>query len=128
MKVRVPKEELKDIRALQQKYQAKFLQAELKGEEAIVEMLEVASLDFFVYVYNCKATLALMDGAMALDITEGEWEYDKELYQELIDQIIYEDNEGSITWSGTYWPQSEKSLTLFREFLKGLKRKAVASK
>jgi len=124
MKVRVPKEELEDVRALEQKFQAKFLQAELLEKEAIVEMLPVASLDFFVYVYNCKATLALMDGAMALDITEDEWEYDKELLQELIDRVIYEDNDGSTTWSGNYWPQSKESLALFEEFLKGLRRKA----
>jgi len=124
MKVRVPIGELKDIQALEQKFQAKFLQAELGEEEAIVEMLPVASLDFFVYVYNCKATLALLKGVVVLGITKDEWEYDEELYQELIDQVIYEDNDGSITWSGNYWPQSEESLALFREFLKGLKRKA----
>jgi len=36
MKVRVPKEELEDVRALEQKFQAKFLQAELLEKEAIV--------------------------------------------------------------------------------------------
>jgi len=127
MKARVPKEELKDIRALEQKFQAKFLQAELLEEEAIVEMLPVASLDFFVYVYNCKATLVLVGETLAemhVAITNDEWKYNEELYQKLVDQVIYEDNDGSITWSGNYWPQSEESLSLFKEFLKGLKRKA----
>jgi pyruvate-formate lyase-activating enzyme len=84
------------------------------------------SLDFFVLVYNCKATLVLTGETMDIEVTEDEWEYDEELYEELINHIIYDDNDGSITWSGNnYWPQSEKSPTLFAELMRGLSRKVT---
>ena len=113
-----------DIPALERELGGKFLSAQILGELAIVSLLPVASLEFFIDVRNCRGTLVLVDekGKEAW-ITEEEWEYNPDLYQQLIDRVVYDDNDGAINLSGRYYPQSSKSLELFQALVQTLKKK-----
>lgn len=117
MQITVRTEELADIPALERKHKAKFLQANILGEEAVVEMLPVADLGFFVNVWNCQGFLVLVDGENETLVTEDEWQYDQELYGKLVERVIYDDNNGAINWSGRYFPQSKESLALFSRLM-----------
>lgn len=124
MLVRVKTSELADIPALEKHHGGKLLRAEILGDEAVVEFLPVASLEFFVDVWNCQGTVVLVKEGEEIYIDEDEgWEYDPELYNRLVEHVVYDDNDGAINWSGRYWPQSKESLQLFRTFLGTLKRK-----
>jgi hypothetical protein len=128
-KITVRTEELADIPALERKHKAKLLQAHILGEEAIAEMLPVASLEFFIDVWNCQGTLVLVDGEQETWVTKDEWQYDQELYGELVERVVYDDNDGAINMSGRYYAQTEESEGLFHKLLaqmqKRQKEKAV---
>ena len=104
---------LSDIPALEKALGGKFLQTEiLPSGKAEVTILPVASLEFFVNVWNCQAELVLAHGG---DCTPAEevLELDAELLEELVNQVVYDDNDGAINLSGQYFPQSKESLALF---------------
>ena len=126
-KITVRTEELADIPALERKHQAKLLQAHILGEEAIAEMVPVASLEFFVDVWNCQGTLVLVDGEQETWVTEDEWQYDPQLYGELVERVIYDDNDGAINMSGRYYPQTEESGELFHKVLVSMEKKGGES-
>jgi hypothetical protein len=122
-RVAVDANRLNDIPALERALEGKFLQAEiLAGGKAEVTILPVASLDFFVNVWNCQAELYLVHGG---DCTPAEdvVDLDPEGLQALIDQVIYEDNDGAINMSGQYFPTSEESLAAFRRLMATAKPK-----
>lgn len=117
--------ELADIDALEARLGGKVLRAEILGDKAVVEFLPVASLAFFINVWNCQGTVVLVKEGEEIYIDEG-WEYDPELYRQLVERVVYDDNDGAINWSGRYWPRTEESLKLFHAFLKSLRRKVEA--
>ena len=87
--------------------------------------LPVASLDFFVNVWNCQAELYLAHGS---DCTSAEevLELDAEALEELLDRVVYDDNDGAINISGQYFPQSEESLALFSRLTSSARPKVKA--
>lgn len=117
IKVAVDTNRLNDIPALEAALEGKFLQAEiLPGGKAEVTMLPVASLDFFVNVWNCAGELYLSHGG---DCTPADdvLEMDAEAVQALIDRVVCDDNDGGINMSGQYFPQSEESVAMFRALM-----------
>lgn len=117
LRVAVDVSRLNDIPALERALEGKFLQAEiLPGGKAEVTVLPVASLDFFVSVWNCQADLFVAYGgdcAPAEDVLD----VDPTTLQELINQVVYEDNDGAINVSGLYWPTGDESMALFQRLM-----------
>lgn len=113
LRVAVDANRLNDIPALEEALGGKFLQAELlEGGKAEVSLLPVASLDFFVNVWNCQAQLYLAYGG-ACELAEEVLDLDAEAVQELIDLVVYDDNGGAINMSGLYYPTSDESAAAF---------------
>jgi hypothetical protein len=117
LRVAVDTDRLNDIPALEAALGGKFLQAELlAGGKAEVTILPVASLDFFVNVWNCQAELYLAHGGNCTPAEEV-LEMDAEAVKMLIDRVVYDDNNGAINMSGQYFPTSEESLAAFRQVM-----------
>jgi len=126
LRVAVDAARLSDIPALEKALGGKFLQAEiLPSGKAEVTILPVASLEFFVNVWNCQAELYLAHGG---DCTPAEQvlELDADLLEELQDRVVYDDNDGAINISGQYFPQSEESLALFSRLTSSARPKVKA--
>ena len=126
LRVAVDAARLSDIPALEKALGGKFLQAEiLTSGKAEVTILPVASLEFFVNVWNCQAELYLAHGG---DCTPAEQvlELDADLLEELQDRVVYDDNDGAINISGQYFPQSEESLALFSRLTSSARPKVKA--
>jgi len=126
LRVAVDAARLCDIPALEKALGGKFLQAEiLPSGKAEVTILPVASLEFFVNVWNCQAELYLAHGG---DCTPAEQvlELDADLLEELQDRVVYDDNDGAINISGQYFPQSEESLALFSRLTSSARPKVKA--
>lgn len=117
LRVAVDANRLNDIPALEKALGGKFLQANLlPGGKAEVTILPVASLEFFVNVWNCQAELYLAHGG---DCTPAEevLEMDALALEALVEQVVYGDNEGGINMSGQYFPTSEESLAAFQRVM-----------
>jgi len=126
LRVAVDVARLSDIPALEKALGGKFLQAEiLPSGKAEVTILPVASLDFYVDVWNCQAELYLAHGGKCTPAEEV-LELDAELLEELVDQVVYDDNDGAINMSGQYFPQSEESLALFGRLMGAARPKVKA--
>lgn len=123
LRVAVDTTRLSDIPALEKALGGKFLQAEiLPSGKAEVTILPVASLEFFVNVWNCQAELYLAYGGDCTPADEV-LELDAEALEELIERVVYDDNDGAINISGQYFPQSEESLALFSRLMETAKPK-----
>jgi hypothetical protein len=104
---------LQDVAGWERANGAKVLQAELLGDgRARAEVLPVATLAWYVNVWNCRADLVLVTG-------EGErcaeelFDLDAAALDALTDRVIYEDHCGAVNMSGWYHPLSGESLALF---------------
>jgi len=116
LRVSVDAGRLSDIPALEQALGGKFIQAEISGDKAEVTILPVPSLEFFVNVWSCRAELYLVHGGNCTPAGEV-LELDAEAAQALVDQVVYEDNDGAINMSGMYYPTSQESLALFQRVM-----------
>lgn len=116
IKVAVGANRLSDIPALEAALEGKFLYAEVKGGKAEVTLLPVASLDFFINVWNCQGDLYLAHGGKCT-LADDVLEMDTRAVQTLINRVVCDDNEGGINMSGQYFPQSEESVAMFRAIL-----------
>ena len=124
LKVAIDATRLSDIPALEQALGGKFLQAEILGAKAEVTILPVASLEFFVNVWNCRAELYLAHGGDCT-LADEVLELDAELLEELLDHVVYDDNDGAINISGQYFPTSDESLALFHRLMETAAPKVV---
>jgi len=78
---------------------------------------------FYIDVWNCRGTVVLWDGKNAEYITEDKYTFDRKLYNELVETVVYDDNGGAINFSGHYYPQSDKAINLFNRLKKTLEVK-----
>lgn len=105
----------------------RFVGAEIlpSGLLANAEFVDV-SQGFWVNVGNFRGTIVLAgkkaDYSEDIYISPEKYDYDHDLAHQLIHQVI-RDNDGSITWSGHYYPVTKKSFQLFQKFLKTLSKR-----
>jgi len=123
-KVFIPKEQ--DVREYELKNKVKVVSGELKPEGLYADIIDI-SAGFFIDVWNCQGRVVLWgekeDWSDNKYITSDEYQYDEKLHEELVNTVIYDDNDGAINMSGHYYPQSEKSQELFKEFIQTVKKK-----
>lgn len=122
MKITVPVSDLHDLGKLERKHRAKFIQATIDGDTAVVEMSPVADLAFYVNVRNCCGTIVLCaeTGNQFLDDL---YEYDEALADALIIQVVEGDYDAGINMSGQYWPLTAKSVKLFQKLMQSARPK-----
>ncbi len=111
--------ELEDIDALENRVGGKFLDAALHGDgTGTARFIPVASREFYVDVWNCSGTV-VVNGEY---VTEDLFDFDHELHDDLVTQVVENDNDGALNWSGQYHPRTEESLKLFRDFMDTVER------
>ena len=111
--------ESRDIEQLEREMHAHFLWAEVAADGKLIAHMLPTTADFWVNVWNCRGTIVIGDTY----IHDGNFDYDDKLYEELVNTVVYDDNDGAINWSGLYYPRTYKSARLFKKFLKTLKAK-----
>ena len=121
--VAVDPSRLNDIPALERALGGKFIGAEMRGSRAVVEILPVTDLRFWVDVRNLKGEIYLEYGGHTEPLDEIMESYDRDLAQELIAQVVEGDNGGALNMSGMYFPTSQKSIALFEQLMQSAKPK-----
>jgi len=111
-----------DISELERKHSAVFIDGEILPDRTLIaRLMPVSSLEFVVNVWNCQASVHIVErenGSMRLK-EEIKPDADPELFERLVDSVVYDDNDGAINMSGLYFPKSGKSVQLFRKLLAG---------
>lgn len=89
-----------------------LLGATLNEGKCKMEVIQVATDEFYVSVCDCKAKLFYKGHAIERN------DKNKDIYDKLCDKIIYEDNDGAINMSGIYYPKTQESLKLFEKLIR----------
>jgi len=108
----------KPIRQLEKEMNAVFLRGEMGADGKLTPHMLPTTADFCVNVWNCRGVIIIGES----DIHD-DFDYDAQLYDELVQTVVYDDNDGAINWSGRYYPRTYKTARLFKKFLKTLKVK-----
>lgn len=111
--------EKKDISELEKEMNAHFLWGEVAADGKLTAHMLPTTADFYVNVWNCQGTIVIGETV----IHDGNFNFDVQLYEKLVETVVYDDNDGAINWSGLYYPRTYKSARLFKKFLKTLKAK-----
>jgi len=116
MWAKVKLEELFDMETLERKLGGKVLKGDVYPHYAEVEYEPVATLSWFVTVWDCDATITTADDDGQLGRSLAQYK-ETATYQAVVNKVVYEDNSGAINISGMYYPKSQESLDLFEALL-----------
>jgi hypothetical protein len=126
VKINIDAAELADVPAFERRHRVKLLSAEIRPKgRAVVEVLPVATVDWFVKVQDERAALMLADGSQYINAA-ALFALDADVLVELVECVVYEDNDSDINLSGWYYPQSAESLALFERLMATARPKGSA--
>jgi len=121
MKITVPVHDLHNLPELERRHRAKFIQAHIDGDTAVVEMVPVADLGFYVNVWNCRGNVVICTETDQF-LLDDLYCYDEDMADALIAQVL-EEYDAGINMSGQYWPRSRKSISLFKKLMQSARPK-----
>ncbi|MCZ7544804.1 MAG: hypothetical protein M5R40_15355 [Anaerolineae bacterium] len=112
----VKPETLNDLPALERRHNAKFVSAIVKGDEVMVTLMEVATLNWFVEVHEGRGVLMLSGSEGSIPAADM-FHLDRERLSRLIKRVIYDDNRATSPLGEAFYPQTPESLALFEALM-----------